>query len=159
MKAYLLVLASSLGAAAVAATGLSLLANPASMSSVQTDALISGGIPQPAGPKPSTLIDAAAVGASPPAIFSVSNFTRRSVCLVERGGTLTSRSRSFFAPPDCAAVWPGLQAARTWTENEDGSVTLSDGAGKALITLVRGKSFSYEMADPREADLALLMLP
>lgn len=159
MKAYLLVLASSLGAAAVAVTGLSLLDQMSPGPSVEIDGLTSGGIPQKPGQGASTLIDASAVGASPPAVFSVSNFARRSVCLVERGGTLTSRSRTFFAPPDCESVWPGLEAARTWTDNADGSVILSDAAGKALLTLVRGKSFSYEIAEPRDADIALLMLP
>jgi hypothetical protein len=31
--------------------------------------------------------------------------------------------------------------------------------GAPVLTLVRGKSFSYEVADPIEADLALLMVP
>jgi hypothetical protein len=96
---------------------------------------------------------------SPPAIFSVSNFTRKTVCLVERGAALTSRSRDFFAPPDCEQVWPGLSRASNWTQNEDGSVTISDAGGMPLLTLVRGERFSYEATDVPDADLALLMLP
>lgn len=154
MKAYLQVLAISAGSAAVSAVILSLWTGPAAYSVDDTpDPIISGTT------APLAKLGAMTAGVSPPAVFSVSNFSRKTVCLVERGATLTSRSRDFFAPPDCESVWPGLARATNWTQNEDGSVTLSTVHGATVLTLVRGKSFSYEVADPVEADLALLMVP
>jgi hypothetical protein len=154
MKAYLQVLGVAVGSAAVAAIGLWSWVGlqPRPVAGV-ADPIVVG-----ATPAVSALIPPVST-ASPPAIFSVSNFARKTVCLVERGATLTSRSRDFFAPPDCESVWPGLARATNWTQNEDGSVTLSTTHGAPVLTLVRGKSFSYEVADPVEADLALLMLP
>ncbi|MDH4441406.1 MAG: hypothetical protein QE284_13585 [Rhizobium sp.] len=152
MKAYLL--AVSVGSAAVAVVALSLWMKQAPVAvDPAIDPIISGTTP-PAGP-----FARLGSAASPPAVYSVSNFARKTVCLVERGAALTSRSRDFFAPPDCESVWPGLAKATNWTQNEDGSVTLSTVHGAPVLTLVRGKSFSYEAADPVEADLALLMLP
>ena len=154
MKAYLTVLGVSVGAAAVSAMALSSWTGQEPLSvNPLVDPIVSGTTP------PSVALPQFGAAASPPAIFSVSNFARKTVCLVERGATLTSRSRDFFAPPDCERVWPGLAKATNWTQNEDGSVTLSTVHGAPVLTLVRGKSFSYETADPVEADLALLMLP
>jgi hypothetical protein len=154
MKAYIQVLGVSAGSAAASAVLLSLwmVPRPATIGQIP-DPMIVGATP-PAG-----VLAPQLSAASPPAIFSVSNFSRKTVCLVERGATLTSRSRDFFAPPDCESVWPGLARATNWTQNEDGSVTLSTVHGAPVLTLVRGKSFSYEVADPIEADLALLMVP
>ncbi|TPP06519.1 hypothetical protein [Rhizobium glycinendophyticum] len=155
MKAYLQVLSVSAVSAAASAVLLSLWIGqgPAVVADQVPDSITVGSTP-PAG-----VFAPQISAASPPAVFSVSNFSRKTVCLVERGATLTSRSRDFFAPPDCESVWPGLARATNWTQNEDGSVTLSTVHGAPVLTLVRGKSFSYEVADPAEADLALLMVP
>lgn len=154
MKAYLQVLGVSAGSAAVSAMLLSLWMMPRPVATDQRpDPIIVGATP------PVSMLAPQISTASPPAIFSVSNFSRKTVCLVERGAALTSRSRDFFAPPDCESVWPGLARATNWTQNEDGSVTLSTVHGESVLILVRGKSFSYEVADPIEADLALLMVP
>ncbi|MBR0558120.1 hypothetical protein J5J10_20705 [Ciceribacter sp. L1K23] len=97
--------------------------------------------------------------ASPPARFSVTNLSDMTVCLVDRGGALTSRSRSFEAGQDCGAVWPGLVQAANWIENGDGTVTLSNGNGEVVLTLGRGHGFSYESLDTDGASLAWLLLP
>jgi hypothetical protein len=154
MKAYLQVLGVSAGSAVASAVVLSLWLGPGP-DAVEPliDPIVSGTTP------PSRALPQLGSTASPPAIFSVSNFSLKTVCLVERGAALTSRSRDFFAPPDCENVWPGLAKATNWTQNEDGSVTLSTLHGAPVLTLVRGKSFSYEVADPVDADLALLMVP
>ncbi len=154
MKAYLQVLGVSVGSATLSAVALSLWLGQGPLAVTPViDPIVSGTTPR------SGALPQDGTGVSPPAIFSVSNFARKTVCLVERGATLTSRSRDFFAPPECENVWPGLARATNWTQNEDGSVTLSTVHGAPVLTLIRGKSFSYEVADPAEADLALLMVP
>ncbi|PYB73025.1 hypothetical protein [Rhizobium wuzhouense] len=154
MKAYHQVLGISAGSAAVCAVLLSFWTAQAPIAlDEMPDPIISGTT------APVARLGVMTASASPPAVFSVSNFSRKTVCLVERGATLTSRSRDFFAPPECESVWPGLARATNWTQNEDGSVTLSTVHGAPVLTLIRGKSFSYEVADPAEADLALLMVP
>jgi hypothetical protein len=155
MKAYVMVLAATLGSASLAVSGLMLLSAGDAVSGVEAvDPIIAGVIPaRPPVMSPNGF------HASPPAVFSMSNFTNKAACLVERGATLTSHRRGFFAPPDCEAVWPGLAKVENWTQNEDGSVTLSNGNGAAVLTLVRSKNFSYEVSRPAGADIALLMLP
>ena len=159
MNASFTIMATALVCAGVSAAGLSYWAMPRSADPVTADPLVLGTIPTAgaATSVPSASLKARSV--SPPAIFSVSNFTRKTVCLVERGAALTSRSRDFFAPPDCEQVLPGLTRASNWTQNEDGSVTISDAGGATVLTLVRGRHFSYEATDAADADLALLMLP
>ncbi|MGL4197390.1 MAG: hypothetical protein ACRCSX_06485 [Allorhizobium sp.] len=158
MKASLVIVATALVCAGVSSAGLGFWALPDTKTVVRPDPIVLGTIPSVPGPaKLPTSLQTHSV--SPPAIFSVSNFSRKSVCLVERGAALTNRSRDFFAPPDCEQVWPGLTRATNWTQNEDGSVTITDAAGATILTLVRGRHFSYEAPNTDGGDLALLMLP
>ncbi len=159
MKSSLVIVATALICAGVSAAGLGFWASSAPSDGVTADPIVLGTIPTTVGQSYPTIASLRTAPVSPPAIFSVSNFTRKTVCLVERGAALTSRSRDFYAPPDCEQVWPGLARATTWTQNEDGSVTISDTGGGTLLTLVRGRHFSYEVTDAADADLALLMLP
>ncbi|MBC2772211.1 hypothetical protein H6M51_05020 [Rhizobium sp. AQ_MP] len=159
MKASLVIVTTAIVCAGVSAAGLTLWAVPQVPDRPATDPIVLATIPSAPGAQARLSAALHAGTVSPPAIFSVSNFKRKTVCLVERGAALTSRSRDFFAPPDCAQVWPGLTQATTWTQNEDGSVTISDASGTALLTLTRGRHFSYEVTDIPDADLALLMLP
>ncbi|UJW74683.1 hypothetical protein [Rhizobium sp. SL42] len=155
MKAHAFSLTASLGLAGLAVLGVAQWQGDEPASGAElADPIIAGTIPARA---PS--MSPGSMHASPPAVFSISNFDRQTVCLVERGATLTSRSRGFFAPPDCDNVWPGLAQVENWTQNDDGTVTLTNGNGALVLTLVRSKSFSYEVADPAGADIALLMLP
>jgi len=158
MKGSLVIAATALICASVSIAGLGFWALPSARTAVTPDPIILGTIPSVPGPAslPASL---RAHSVSPPAIFSVSNFSQKSVCLVERGAALTSRSRDFFAPPDCERVWPGLTRATNWTQNEDGSVTISDAAGAIVLTLERGRHFSYEATEANGGNLALLMLP
>jgi hypothetical protein len=158
MKSSLVIVATALLCGGVSIAGIGLWAMPAAPDIGGPDPIILGTIPAPPGP--ATLSASLRThSVSPPAIFSVSSLSRRTVCLVERGAALTNRSRNFFAPPDCEQVWPGLARAANWTQNEDGSVTISDGTGATVLMLVRGRHFSYEVADADGGDLALLMLP
>jgi|GEM_PF-1526719 len=159
MNASMMIVATAVLCAGISAAGLSLWAVPQANEPVKADPIVLGTIPSSGVSSPGIAASLHARSVSPPAIFSVSNFSRRTVCLVERGAALTSRSREFFAPPDCERVWPGLTRARNWTQNEDGSVTISDPGGATVLTLVRGRHFSYEATDAPDADLALLMLP
>lgn len=151
MNAHAIVVAVSLCSASVTALGLSLWhGTSGTPSSTSIDPIRSGSIP-------AAVIDRRNV--SPPAVFTMSNFDKRTVCMVERGAAFTSRSRDFFAPPDCEAVLHGLTRIRTWIDNEDGTVTLVTRDGTPVLALVRGKNFTYEIDDPAQGDIALLMVP
>lgn len=150
MKAQIIVAASSVSAAGLTAALLVVWQGYPAATGERLDLLVSGSIGSQSSP-----LDLAA----PPAQFTVSNLKSSTVCLAERGGALTSRSRSFWAPPDCEDVWSGLSAAQSWTQNEDGTVTLADENGDLVLTLVRGSGFSYEAFDASGADIAWLMLP
>ena len=160
MKSSSVIVATALSCACISAVGISFWSAPQSIVKEVADPIVLGTIPSAlATARRPVALSMYVHSASPPAIFSVSNFTLKTVCLVERGAALTSRSRDFFAPPDCDEVWPGLARASNWTQNEDGSVSISDANGATLLTLVRGRHFSYEASDAPGADLALLMLP
>lgn len=159
MKSSFVIVATALLCACISAVGISFWAVPRQVVQDVADPIVLGTIPSALAMARPVTPSMHVYSASPPAIFSVSNFTRKTVCLVERGAALTSRSRDFFAPPDCDEVWPGLARASNWTQNEDGSVSISDANGATLLTLVRGRHFSYEASDAPGADLALLMLP
>jgi len=148
MKPYVTIASAGLTAAAVTLVVLSGIGLwPGGSGDRNVDPIVSGGIPS-LSPGP----------AAPPAQFTISNLAARTVCLAERGGALTSRSRRFAAPADCNDVWPGLGTVENWTQNEDGSVTLSSGHGAVILTLVVGRhGFAYESAD--SADLTWLMIP
>jgi hypothetical protein len=161
MQTSLVIMATSAVCAAVSVLGLALWSGAGSSSPVRgaPDPIVVGTIQSADAVPVSIPVALQAHTVSPPAIFSVSNFSRKTVCLVERGAALTSRSRDFFAPPDCEHVWPGLMRATNWTQNEDGSVTITDRHGATVLALVRGRHFSYEAAEASADDVALLMLP
>ena len=151
MKAHAIVLLVSLCSASVTALGLSLWHGTVEVVALdEIDPIQSSSIP-------SDVFERRNV--SPPALYSVSNFDRRTVCMVERGAALTSRSRDVYAPPDCEAVMAGLTGIRTWIDNEDGTVTLVNGEGAVVLVLARGRNFTYEVLDPTQGDIALLMVP
>ncbi|MCC8932524.1 MULTISPECIES: hypothetical protein [Rhizobiaceae] len=159
MKSSFVIVATALSCACISAVGITFWSAPQQIARDAADPIVLGTIPDALATGRPVALSMYVHSASPPAIFSVSNFTLKTVCLVERGAALTSRSRDFFAPPDCDEVWPGLARASNWTQNEDGSVSISDANGATLLTLVRGRHFSYEASDAPGADLALLMLP
>lgn len=80
--------------------------------------------------------------------FSVANMADQSTCVVERGSAVTGRSHLFSAPQDCDKVWPGLADAKTWTQNEDGTVILSDAGGQAVLTVSESDGVAYEVLEP-----------
>ncbi len=150
VKTYVFVLAAGLSVAGAAVAGIYGWRNEtAGLRNPAFDPVVSGSI------------RASATGSiiAPPAEFSISNAARQRACVAERGGTLQSRSRSFSAPRECDDVWPRLSSVRNWTQGEDGRVTLSDGAGLVVLTLVRKKGLAYEALEPAGAGVALQMLP
>lgn len=86
--------------------------------------------------------------------YTVTNLDARTVCLVQRGEKETGRSRLFRAAIGCDEVWAGLSAARTWTENGDGSVTLADEAGSEILVIAPRDTFDYTVIEPMRASLA-----
>ncbi|SMC43185.1 hypothetical protein [Rhizobium sp. RU36D] len=91
--------------------------------------------------------------------FTVSNLDTDTVCLVERGKSALGRGTDFSAEADCEAVWPGLAAARSWIENGDGSVTLTDERGTAVLTMGTARGFDYATIEPSGVDITWLQLP
>lgn len=91
--------------------------------------------------------------------FTVSNLDADTVCLVARGAVETARSSNFSADDDCDAVWPGLATARSWVENGDGSVTLTDDSGTGILTMRSARGFDYATIEPSGVDITWLELP
>ena len=87
--------------------------------------------------------------------FTVSNMENRTACLIVRGQTTTQRSSAVSAGEDCSSVWPGLIEARNWTENDDGTVVLTDSHGEQVLSLVVGDGVDFESLEPSNAVLAL----
>ncbi len=90
--------------------------------------------------------------------YSVANLSGGSACIVKRGEAVTARSRSFEAGSDCDEVWSGLAEASNWAEQSDGSVILSDGSGRAILTLAPADGVAYETLDPPNASLTLTII-
>ena len=108
------------------------------------------------GPAEEARIDpliSASVG-NPAQDYTVSNMENGAACLVTRGRIITPRSREIAPGPDCEAVWPGLTTAHTWTQNDDGTVAVTDGAGGAILTLGMGDGVDFETLEPANAVLA-----
>jgi len=87
--------------------------------------------------------------------FTVSNMENRTVCLITKGMTTTPRSSMLTAGADCDAVWPGLVQVSNWTENDDGTVVLTDSHGEQVLTLAVGDGVDFESLEPSNAVLAL----
>nr|WP_145959185.1 hypothetical protein [Rhizobium sp. ACO-34A] len=150
MKAYIIVLTGGFFIAGVAVAGVyGWRQDGARVSEAAFDPLVSGSI----------RVNANGSIIAPPAAFSISNTTTKTTCIAERGGTLQSRNRSFSAPRECDDVWPKLSSVRSWAQDEDGSVTLANGAGQPVLTLLRKKGLVYETVKPAGAGVALQMLP
>ncbi|MDB5555307.1 MAG: hypothetical protein JWL86_5291 [Rhizobium sp.] len=87
--------------------------------------------------------------------FTVSNMENRTACLITKGMTTTPRSSTLTAGADCDAVWPGLVQVNNWTENDDGTVVLTDSRGEQVLTLAVGDGVDFESLEPSNAVLAL----
>ncbi len=152
MKSYATVGAASLFAALTATVVLVSLSTGQSRSGgVDVDPIVSASIPADVFGQ-----DEAKAGS---VRFTVSNLHAKTVCLVERGEAETPRSSAFAAGLDCEAVWPGLANARTWTENGDGSVTLTDEKGMQVLIMSAARGFDYATVEPSGVDITWLQLP
>lgn len=86
--------------------------------------------------------------------YTVSNMENGKACLITRGKSISQRSHDIAPGNDCDAVWPGLTGARNWTENDDGTVALTDVSGSAILTLGMGDGVDFESLEPANAVLA-----
>ncbi len=87
--------------------------------------------------------------------FAITNLMSKTACIAKRGDVVSSRSRSFVADGDCETVWPGLATVKNWTENEDGSVVLTNGRGEQVLTISVADGVDYEVLDPVNALVTL----
>ena len=88
--------------------------------------------------------------------YTISNVAAKTACLAERGKAISSRSALFTADKDCDSVWPGLSAARTWTNNGDGTIVVTDAQGEAILTVVDGDGLAYEAVEPADAMVTMV---
>lgn len=86
--------------------------------------------------------------------YTVSNMENGTACLITRGSRLSPHSRAIAPGEDCESVWPGLAQARNWTQNDDGTVALTDAGGTAILTLGLGDGVDFESLEPANAVLA-----
>ncbi len=103
-------------------------------------------------PMVSSSIPAPAAGRN----YTISNVVANTACLAERGSRISSRSERFTASADCDTVWPGLSAARTWTNNGDGTVVVADAQGEPILTVVDGDGLAYEAVEPADAMVTMI---
>ncbi|MFM2280494.1 MAG: hypothetical protein RLZZ444_2725 [Pseudomonadota bacterium] len=87
--------------------------------------------------------------------FTISNMQNGTACLLTRSKRISFRSNGMQAESECDAVWPGLATARNWTQNEDGTVALTDMSGQAIVTLTIGDGVDYVAMEPTNAVLAV----
>ncbi|MCD2180037.1 hypothetical protein [Rhizobium sp. C1] len=90
-----------------------------------------------------------------PSSYSVSNIAEGKACVIKRGKPASTRTFALKSEPGCDDVWPGLDQARNWTENADGSVALTDKAGRQVIMIAPGDGIGYVAVDPPSAALTL----
>ncbi|MBL0371690.1 hypothetical protein JJB09_06590 [Rhizobium sp. KVB221] len=87
--------------------------------------------------------------------YTVSNMESGTACLIDQGRSVSARSHEIKPGKDCEAVWPGLAAARNWTQNDDGTVVLTNANGEAILTLGLGDGVDFEPLEPANAVLAI----
>ena len=109
----------------------------------------------PSDPAAIDPIVSASVAAPQRQDYTVSNMESGTACLIGGGKTVSGRSHAITPGSDCDAVWPGLAGARNWTQNDDGTVVLTDSSGNALLTLGLGDGVDFESLEPQNAILAL----
>ena len=90
-----------------------------------------------------------------PSSYSVANIAEGKACVVNRGKHASARTFVLKSEPGCDDVWPGLDQARNWTENADGSVALTDKSGKQLLMIAPGDGIGYVAIEPPSAALSL----
>jgi hypothetical protein len=87
--------------------------------------------------------------------YSVANIAEGKACVVNRGKLASARTFALKTEPGCDDIWPGLSNARNWTENSDGSVALTDKAGKQVLMIAPGDGIGYVAVEPPSAALTL----
>lgn len=87
--------------------------------------------------------------------FTIANLASSGACLASRGEAVTRRSREFAVDSGCETVWPGLASVRTWTDNEDGTVSLTDQRGEVVLTLGEADGVAFEAIEPQGALITL----
>jgi hypothetical protein len=55
----------------------------------------------------------------------------------------------------CAGLYPPLANARTWHNNEDGTIDLSDNLGRTIVEFSPGDGLDYISVEPRSVILSM----
>jgi hypothetical protein len=67
---------------------------------------------------------------------------------VERGAAGADGDAVLGLGPTCAGLYPGLSRAVAWHDGADGTVSLLDAGGKALVVFAVSDGFAYESIEP-----------
>jgi hypothetical protein len=97
----------------------------------------------------------AAVAPGAADVFRLAMTGSDGVCRVERRQASAGGDAMLGLEPTCAGLYPDLSEAVAWHDGEDGTVSLLDAAGKALVVFAVSDGFAYESIMPAAPMLQL----
>lgn len=69
-------------------------------------------------------------------------------CAVTRGDPVSGDRSELEVEPSCAALLPGIERAKFWQENADGSVAFTEDGVEAIVSFSVGDGMAYESFEP-----------
>lgn len=76
-------------------------------------------------------------------------------CAVTRGDPVSQDRSELEVDPSCAALLPGIERAKFWQENEDGSVAFTENGIDPLVSFSVADGVAYESFQPSTPLLSL----
>ncbi|WP_353644685.1 hypothetical protein [Mesorhizobium sp. WSM2239] len=74
--------------------------------------------------------------------------SRNVSCAVTRGDKIAEDRSELEVEPSCAALLPGIERAKFWQEQEDGSVAFTENGVDAIVSFSVGDGVAYESFKP-----------
>jgi hypothetical protein len=69
-------------------------------------------------------------------------------CAVTRGDPVSRNRSELEVEPACAALLPGIERAKFWQENADGSVAFTEDGAEPIVSFSVGDGVAYESFEP-----------
>ncbi len=69
-------------------------------------------------------------------------------CAITRGDQVSADRLELEVEPSCAALLPGIEHAKYWQEQEDGSVVFTENGKDAIVSFSFGDGVAYESFEP-----------
>lgn len=76
-------------------------------------------------------------------------------CIVTRGAELSDGLSQITVGADCRSLLPGLEHAKFWREQEDGTVALSENGVDPILSFGIADGVGYESFEPRRPLISL----